>query len=79
MNQYHYDYSEIHQVVFGLGYILVIVSKSPLIDVQSPAVIKLNLLIFSLILTEKSQIIQLLSYVWMLTSQHLSIMGKTYE
>ncbi len=62
----------IHQVVFGLGNIRVVRSQFFLVDIQSPAVIKLHLLILPLILTEQSQIIQLLGHVWVIPPQHLS-------
>jgi len=61
----------IHQVVFGLGNIWVIGSESFLVDVESPAVIILHLLILPLILAEQGQVIQLLGHIRVVPSQHL--------
>lgn len=64
------DFSS-HQVVFGLGHIWIICAQFVLVDLQSPAVIILHFLVFTLILTQQSQIIELLCHVRVEFTQNL--------
>lgn len=61
-----------HQVVLGLGYVGVIWSQFALVDVQSAFVVLLHLLVLPLVLTQQSQVVQLLGHVWVVRAQNLN-------
>lgn len=61
-----------HQVVLGLGYVGVVWSQSALVDMQSPFVVLLHLLVLPLVLTQQSQVVQLLGHVGVVRTQNLS-------
>ena len=59
-----------HQVVFGLGHVGVVRAQFGLVDLQGSPVVIFHLLILALILTEQSQVVELLGDIRMIRSKH---------
>lgn len=60
-----------YQVVLGLGHVGVVWSQFALVDVQSAFVVLLHLLVLPLVLTQQSQVVQLLGHIWVVGAQNL--------
>lgn len=60
-----------HQVVLGLGHVGVVWAQFALVDVQSALVVLLHLLVFPLVLTQQSQVVQLLGHIRVVCAQNL--------
>ena len=67
MTQQIYTY----RVVLGLGHVGVVWSQFALVDVQSAFVVLLHLLVLPLVLTQQSQVVQLLGHIWVVGAQNL--------